>query len=71
MKRKWYTEPQIVLALQQAEVGTPVAEICRKMGVAEAAFCRRKKHSGRWMPTSHGGGQGSNDTAQTTQRQRQ
>ena len=30
MKRKWYTEPQIVFALQQAEAGTPVAEICRK-----------------------------------------
>jgi len=35
MKRKWYTEPQIVFALQQAEAGTPVAEICRKMGGAE------------------------------------
>lgn len=37
MKRKRYTEPQIVFALQQAEGGTAVAEICRKMGVAEQA----------------------------------
>ena len=34
MKRKRYTEPQIVFALQQAEAGTTVGEICRKMGVA-------------------------------------
>ncbi len=31
MKRKRYTEPQTVFALQQAEVGTPVAEICRNL----------------------------------------
>jgi putative transposase len=43
MKRKRYTEPQIVFALQQAESGTPVAEICRKMGVAEPTFYRWKK----------------------------
>jgi len=47
MKRKRYTEPQIVFALQQAEGGTAVAEICRKMGVAEATFFRwRKKYAG-------------------------
>ena len=33
MKRQRYTEPQIVFALQQVEGGTPVVEICRKMGV--------------------------------------
>ena len=38
MKRKWYTEPQIELSLQQAEAGTPVAEICRKMGVCGGDF---------------------------------
>jgi putative transposase len=43
MKRKRYTEPQIVFALQQAEAGTPVADICRKMGIAEATFFRWKK----------------------------
>jgi len=46
MKRKRYTEPQIAFALQQAEAGTPVAEICRKMGVAEATFYRWKKRYG-------------------------
>jgi putative transposase len=43
MKRKRYTEPQIVFALQQAESGTPVGEICRKMGVAELTFYRWKR----------------------------
>jgi putative transposase len=43
MKRKRYAEPQIVFALQQAEAGTPVADICRKMGIAEATFFRWKK----------------------------
>ena len=46
MKRKRYTEPQIVFALQQAESGTPVADICRKMGIAEATFYRWKKRYG-------------------------
>ncbi|BEQ13196.1 MAG: transposase [Pseudomonadota bacterium] len=43
MKRRRYTEPQIVFALQQADSGTPVAEIVRKMGVSEATFYRWKK----------------------------
>jgi putative transposase len=46
MRRKRYTEPQIVFALQQADSGTAVAEICRKMGVAEATFYRWKKRYG-------------------------
>jgi len=44
VKRKRYTGPQIVFALQQAEAGTTVAEICRKMGIAEATFYRCKRH---------------------------
>ena len=46
MKRKRYTEPQIVFALRQAEMGTPVGEICRKMGIAEATFYRWKQRYG-------------------------
>ncbi len=30
-----FTDQQIAFALQQAEAGTPVAEVCRKMGVSE------------------------------------
>ena len=32
MKRKRYTDEQIAYALRQAESGTAVTEICRKMG---------------------------------------
>ncbi len=43
MKRKRYTDEQIAFALRQAESGTAVEEICRRMGVSEPAFCRWKK----------------------------
>ena len=43
MKKKRYTEAQIAFALRQAESGTPVSEIVRKMGVAEATFYRWKR----------------------------
>lgn len=36
MKTSKFTGEQIACALRQAEVGTPVAEVCRKMGVSEA-----------------------------------
>ena len=43
MKRKQYSDEQIAFALRQAEGGTAVDEICRKLGVAEATFYRWKK----------------------------
>ncbi len=43
MKRKLHTDEQVAFALRQAEGGTPVAEVCRKMGVSEATFFRWKK----------------------------
>lgn len=43
MKRSRYTEEQIAFALRQAETGTPVAEVVRKMGVSEQTFYRWKK----------------------------
>ncbi len=47
MKRKRYTDEQIAYALRQAEAGTPVTEICRKMGVSQQAFYRwRRKFAG-------------------------
>ena len=41
--KKRFTEQQIAFALRQHEVGTPVAEILRKMQVTEATFYRWKK----------------------------
>jgi putative transposase len=43
MKRKRFSEEQIAFALRQAESGTPVAEVIRKMGIAEPTFYRWKK----------------------------
>jgi len=43
MKRKRYTEAQIAFALRQAESGTPVAEVTRKMWISEQTFYRWKK----------------------------
>ena len=43
MLRRRYTEEQIGLALRQVEAGTPVPELCRKFGIAEATFYRWKK----------------------------
>jgi len=37
---------QIAFALRQAETGTKVSEVCRKMGVAEATFYNWKKKYG-------------------------
>jgi putative transposase len=46
MKKSKFTEEQIVFALRQAESGTRVAEVCRKMGIAEQTFFRWKKKYG-------------------------
>lgn len=43
MKKSRYTEEQIAYALKQAETGTPVAEVLRRMGISEQTFCRWKK----------------------------
>jgi putative transposase len=46
MKKSKFTEEQIAFALRQAESGTRVAEVCRKMGIAEHSFFRWKKKYG-------------------------
>ena len=43
MKRKRYSDEQIAFALRQADSGTSVEAICRKLGVSEATFCRWKE----------------------------
>lgn len=44
MKKTRYTEEQIAFALKQAETGTRVGEVCRKMGISEATFYNWKKN---------------------------
>jgi putative transposase len=38
MKKSKFTEEQIAFALHQAEMGTSVEEVCRKIGIAQATF---------------------------------
>lgn len=47
MKRSKFTEEKIAFGLKQAELGTPVEEVCRKMGISDATFYNwRKKYGG-------------------------
>ena len=43
MKKSAFTEEHITYALRQVEAGTPVAEICRKLGISEQTFDRWKR----------------------------
>ena len=47
MKKSKFTEEQIAFALKQAESGTRVEEVCRKLGISQATFYAwRKKFGG-------------------------
>jgi putative transposase len=46
MKKSRYTEEQVAYALRLAESGTPVADVCRQTGIAEATFYLWKKKYG-------------------------
>ncbi len=47
MKKSRFTEERIVFALKQAEPGTPVPEVCRRLGISDATFYAwRKKYGG-------------------------
>jgi putative transposase len=47
MKRKRFTEEQIIKALKEAEAGGVAREIVRRMGITETTFYRwRQKYGG-------------------------
>jgi transposase-like protein len=46
MKKSRYSEEQVAYALRLAESGTPVADVCRQTGIAEATFYLWKKKFG-------------------------
>jgi putative transposase len=51
MKKKQFTETQIIAALKQYEGGRDVSDVCREYGIHKATFYNwRKKYSG--METS-------------------
>lgn len=43
MKKSRFTNEQIAFALKQAESGTPVEEVCRKLGISQPTFYRWKQ----------------------------
>lgn len=43
MRTSRFSNEQIVQTLRQAESGTPVVDICRKLGITETTFYRWKK----------------------------
>lgn len=43
MRKTAFTEEQVAYALRQAESGTPVSEVCRKLGISEQTFYRWKR----------------------------
>lgn len=51
MKRSRYTEEQISYVLKQVELGAPVVEVCRKIGVTEQTFYRWKNKYGGMLPS--------------------
>lgn len=43
MRKSRFTEEQIAHALRQVESGTPVKELCRKLGISEQTFYTWKR----------------------------
>jgi len=43
VKRKRFSVEQIVAALKQAELGMPVADLTRRLGISEVTYYRWKK----------------------------
>lgn len=46
MKRKRFSTEQIVAVLKQAELGLPVADLIRQVGISEQTFYRWKRQYG-------------------------
>jgi len=46
VRKSRYSDEQIAAALRQAEIGTPVIDITRKLGISEATFYVWKKRFG-------------------------
>ena len=51
MKRKRFSVEQIVAIVKQAEMGMPVAELIRRVGISEQTFYRWKKQFTGWRLT--------------------
>ena len=50
MRKSRFSIEQIVAALQQAQMGLPVADLIRRLGISEQTFYRWKKEYGGLQP---------------------
>jgi transposase-like protein len=46
VKKSRFTDEQIAFAVKQAETGTRIDEICRKMGISDATFYKWRQKYG-------------------------
>jgi len=51
VKRKRFSVEQITAILKQAELGTPIADLCRQHGISEQSYYRWKKVYGAMEPS--------------------
>ena len=51
MKKSRFTDEQIAFALKQAETGSRIDEICRKMGISDATFYKWRQKYGGLVPS--------------------
>jgi putative transposase len=51
MKRSRFSDQQIAFVLRQADEGTAIAEVCRKVGISEATYYSWRKKYGGLMPS--------------------
>lgn len=51
MKKRRFSAKHIAGILKQAELGTPIAEVCRQHGISEQRFYRWKKVYGTMEPS--------------------
>ncbi len=51
MKRRRFSVEQITAVLKQAELGTPIADLCRQHGISEQSYYRWKKVYGSMEPS--------------------
>jgi putative transposase len=50
VKKKRFTVEHITGILKQAELGSPIAELCREHGISEQSYYRWKKLYGKMQP---------------------
>jgi putative transposase len=55
MKRSRFSDQQIAFVLRQADEGTAIAEVCRKVGISEATYYNWRKKFGGLMPSEMSG----------------